>query len=883
MVANAYDVQVFLWKMIKLSSETCVTFSINYPYVSFSLLCIFLLYMSFPLAFWVLIYSIPLVVCTCIILCISFNYGNGKKCKDKDDEQKDRKTKTAAEDSTLDRSKTSFKRVHSVRRRRAKDISIEDNTQNNNVEEKAAISSTNVNNHDMVDTNALTEESPKEIREVEVDKSPASNTKGSCQSLTHENSDQGYDQKENLKGLDDEEEVTNNKNYTATQGNEDDQKIAIDVGISNMERSKRLESLIARRRSRKLLSLQVRKTLLNKDKDDKSGQISSLIIPKHYNPFLPYNLASPFSPGPGSAPSVLIPMRNPFDLPYDPQEEKPDLTGDSFQQEFMSVNKDVMFCRHESFSLGSCLSGHNHLEEISMVHDFGFIQRASPKVHRFSRSKSEVDRAYAPMVEQGSFEVFQSKPSTEYPVDHIKEVIEVSDNSTQDHAEQNNDEVQIKPAVQEEGLSMSSPSSSEEDVPIFKIDKEAILKSLSSMARRNIILERENHEQIGEQLNCATSHFENTLRLRTPSYSIASDLQVEVSEVSSPPLTIDENFSYQDEVASTHVRDMETNITSDIGDMWAGSSHQFGSDENEVNMVNKQDSDGCGLSRTNNLEDMITLSNSTEESLNEKYGIQSSLHSPSNVELHKSCRAEATNPHEKVHEPLQTSVDSIICRQGDSLENLAFAIHEKKQQSEMNLESQTLHENDSSKLNESSEPSQVASVEVDDAESINKEKIPGSSIKSQDAANNSSQQLSGHETSMEMVNQINKISSTPFSNNDKVSIENFQAVGPTASSKDKDFDNNSSSSQSIEKELSEHQEKVIGEGLVEATESSESYANYDHNSKDKQHENSHVPMLVAESTLEAITTSDGEPEPPITCTKKCPRSCTTVEVLFEWI
>ncbi|KAL0434591.1 UNVERIFIED_CONTAM: hypothetical protein Sradi_0167000 [Sesamum radiatum] len=801
--------------------------------------------MSFPLAFWVLIYSIPLVVCTCIILCISFNFGNGKKCKDKDNEQNDRKTKTAAEDSTLDRSRTSFKRVHSVRRRRAKDISTEDNTQHNNVEEKDEISSTNLNNHDMVDKNALREESPKEIREVEVDISPASNTKGSCQSSTRENKDEGYDQKENLKGLDDEEEVKDNKNYKATQGNEDDQKNSMDVGISNMERSKRLESLIARRRSRKLLSLQVRKTLLNKDKDDKSGQISSIIIPKHNNPLLFYDLATPFSPCPGSAPSVLIPMRNPFDLPYDPQEEKPDLTGDSFQQEFMSVNKDVMFCRHESFSLGSCLPGKldNNLEEMSMVHDFGFIQRASPNGHRFSRSKSEVDRAYAPMVEQGSFEVFQSKPSTEYPVDYIKEVIEVYDNSTQDHAEQNNDEVQIKP-VPEERLSSSSPSSSEEDVPTFKIDKEAILKSLSSMARRN------------------------------------------VSEVSSPPLTIDENFSYQDETASTHVKDMEANITSDIGDMWAGSSDRFGADGNEVNEVNKQDSDEYGFSRTNSLEEMITLSNSTEESLNEKYCIQSSLHSPSNVKLHKSCQAEATDPHEK----------------------------------------------------ESSEPSQVATVEVDDAESISKEKIPESGIKPQEAANSSSKLLSGHEASMEMVNQTNNISSRPFGNNDEVSIDNFQAVGPTASSKDKDFDNSSSSSHSTEKELSEHQEKVIEEvtcaddsnksksyknhsensalleetrhedswkkpkdheiqknsassncsigavkeelpkfsgnetpidlsGSAEATDSSESYTKNDDKSKDKQHDNSHVPMLVAEGTLEIINTFDGKPEQPITCTK----------------
>ncbi|KAE9615159.1 hypothetical protein Lal_00048094 [Lupinus albus] len=51
---------------------------------------------------------------------------------------------------------------------------------------------------------------------------------------------------------------------------------------------------------------------------------------------------------PGSAPSAL---RSPFDLPYDPNEEKPNLKGDSFDQEFFtSLQKELQFCRHESFN-----------------------------------------------------------------------------------------------------------------------------------------------------------------------------------------------------------------------------------------------------------------------------------------------------------------------------------------------------------------------------------------------------------------------------------------------------------------------------------------------------------------------------------------------------
>lgn len=396
MAVNAYDVQVCLWKMLKLSSKTCVTVSINHPYVSSSLLCLFLLYICFPLVFWILIYSLPLVVCTCIILSISFSLRNDRKYKEDGEGENggnySRKTKFAADDSGDDKSKKSYSRVHSVRRRRAKEIMMEDNVQHN-VEEKNAVSSTNFN-CDMVDKNALIEESPKEIREVEVDFSLVNSAKATSssasQNLKHE-FDEESDQMGSLEGLKDEEEEANK---AILQGNnDDDQKNVMDVGISDAERNKRLESLIARRRSRKLLSLQVRRSLMNMDRNDHSGgQISSLIIPKLNTSFSPSKVGGPFSPGPGSAPSVLIPMRNPFDLPYDPQEEKPDLTGDSFHQEFtLGNNRDMVFCRHESFSLGSSLTGEffQNREGTSWVNDFGFRLRGSSIGYRFSKPGNE--------------------------------------------------------------------------------------------------------------------------------------------------------------------------------------------------------------------------------------------------------------------------------------------------------------------------------------------------------------------------------------------------------------------------------------------------------------------------------------------------------------
>ncbi|PIN02029.1 hypothetical protein CDL12_25455 [Handroanthus impetiginosus] len=368
MAVNAYDLQICLWKVLKLSSGICITFSTRHPFFTCSLLfCsllfLFLLYMLFPLIFWILIYSFPVIVCTWIVLSISFTLRDGKKYEE---EQNDRKYgRKATYEFMIDENKKSFARVHSVRRRRAKDIWRENNTKNK-VEEKNAVCSTNLN-HDVVDKSALSEESPKEIREVEVDQNSQVN-------MAKGNSSPVY-RIGILKGLKDDEE---------NEDNDDEQKNAMDIGISEVERNKRLESLIARRRSRKLLSLQVRRTLMNMDRNDQTKQIPSLIIPKIHS-----GTPSPFSPGPGSAPSVLVPMRNPFDLPYDPQEEKPDLTGDSFQQEFLPVNntRDMMFCRHESFSLGIFSPGefnHNRVET-AFIHG----QRTSFQGNQFCKSENE--------------------------------------------------------------------------------------------------------------------------------------------------------------------------------------------------------------------------------------------------------------------------------------------------------------------------------------------------------------------------------------------------------------------------------------------------------------------------------------------------------------
>lgn len=152
---------------------------------------------------------------------------------------------------------------------------------------------------------------------------------------------------------DDEEEEggKEDESKAAIKWTEDDQKNLMDLGTSELERNQRLENLIARRRVRRMMT---EKNLIDLESSDLPFNVAPITTTRR-NPFDfldDSHVAMGLPPIPGSAPSVLQPRRNPFDIPYDPNEEKPDLKGDSFEQEFMVFNqKDTLFRRHESFSL----------------------------------------------------------------------------------------------------------------------------------------------------------------------------------------------------------------------------------------------------------------------------------------------------------------------------------------------------------------------------------------------------------------------------------------------------------------------------------------------------------------------------------------------------
>nr|GMD85617.1 kinesin-related protein 4-like isoform X6 [Ipomoea batatas] len=142
---------------------------------------------------------------------------------------------------------------------------------------------------------------------------------------------------------------------------EDDQKVIMDLGSSELERNQRLESLIAKRKAQKNMKAVAERNLLDLGSVDLPFNVAPISTARK-NPFdIPddqNDLRLP--PIPGSAPSILLPRRNPFDLPYDLGEEKPDSVENSFQKEFMTLqSKEPFFRRHESFNVQPSLFGPN--------------------------------------------------------------------------------------------------------------------------------------------------------------------------------------------------------------------------------------------------------------------------------------------------------------------------------------------------------------------------------------------------------------------------------------------------------------------------------------------------------------------------------------------
>ncbi|KAL5837289.1 hypothetical protein ACOSQ3_014458 [Xanthoceras sorbifolium] len=259
----------------------------------------------------------------------------------------------------------------------------------------------------------------------ESDAASGSSHKSGDDSVESEDTDKQGEEGEGEDDNDDDEEEEGegakgekeDESKSAIKWTEVDQKNLMDLGTLELERNQRLENLIARRRARKTMRLMAEKNLIDLESADFPFNVPPIATTRR-NPFeLPYDSYDDMAI-PGSAPSILLPRRNPFDLPYDSNEEKPDLKGDSFEQEFsVFQHKETLYRRNETFNIGTSGFGGPKQERL----DFKWRPYFVPE-----RMASEEGTSYSTFQRQLS-EISESKVSSVPDTESVSSAVDEED------------------------------------------------------------------------------------------------------------------------------------------------------------------------------------------------------------------------------------------------------------------------------------------------------------------------------------------------------------------------------------------------------------------------------------------------------------------------
>ncbi|KAJ0501703.1 hypothetical protein HanHA300_Chr11g0403901 [Helianthus annuus] len=409
-------------------------------------------------------------------------------------------------------------------------------------------------NDNFVDKIASIEEDPKEIRDVmPVDRDTLDEKYRKC-SLD----DCKHKVQESLDGVTDKEKRYD-RGKKVVGWLDDNEKSLMDLGISEVERTKRLENLMERRRSKTLSKFQIIRNAIGVGVgvgNNSCGQISSLHIPKK-NPFLYKSSGDLSSPLPGSAPTYMI-KNNPFDLPYDPHEEKLILTGDSFEDEFMAACRKEP-CRRESSSLGDFGTP----EFINDTHETHYdTEFAIKQLRRLGTSKlaNKEDDNRQPQVKRLVPNVV-TDDSRAIEGESSEKVVNVVDH-TKEHEVDHTKE----PEVNHDVVSSDQSTSSSEDEPILRPNKEAILHCLS-MSRMRVLSQGNSFRRNAESFDCGPSALFDKSKtdgsIKRIHYgstsSVASDMQVEVDSPRSTNMSSIDEDCKRSLVNSTNPSELDLN------------------------------------------------------------------------------------------------------------------------------------------------------------------------------------------------------------------------------------------------------------------------------------------------------------------------------------
>ncbi|KAI4306640.1 hypothetical protein L6164_029901 [Bauhinia variegata] len=377
---NLKDIQLRLYKVIQVTIHSSLTFIKKHPLLSSAFSVLFILYIFLSYIYSFLVYLSPFLFCTAILVKVFWSseqtqlkYVRREENKRRDHQKRNESQRfpkipkhVEKRADAVHEKRSKYSKQHALsRRRNFRDKRLLDVASDTDEKSKALsiasnnnrISEITIERKELDSASGKEEGSSTSAGNLRLHSEPSMSDLVEAAELADKNgrfdSAGGSElDSENMEDGDDEDdEEAQEDGNKAVEWTEDDQKNLMDLGISEIERNRRLESLIARRRARNQLKMQIENGVVDVRNVD-PNQLAPLFFSSQKDP-----IDSPKGFDglgmPGSAPSVFSPSRNPFDIPYDPSEEKPILRGDSFDQEF-TVNqlKDMGYCRHESFILG---------------------------------------------------------------------------------------------------------------------------------------------------------------------------------------------------------------------------------------------------------------------------------------------------------------------------------------------------------------------------------------------------------------------------------------------------------------------------------------------------------------------------------------------------
>ncbi|CAE6020080.1 unnamed protein product [Arabidopsis arenosa] len=548
---DAKDVCFIVWKILRFSTNTIFRYVKRYPIVSGVSMFMIVLYTFLPSVFYFLLCSSPLIAFASFYI---LNHDLSSKIRDLSEEEKrtDRGLSLVSQEGRIEKGK--LKHQQSVRRnarRKVEEVGKDWDSSQASEDERGKVILTTLYGEVLSETISSDMEKFKRERTLLVAEETSFNSVVELDPLERLISVDGDESEVECSSSSSEEEEREEEeerrediSKVVVPWTEDDQKNLMDLGISEIERNKRLENLISRRRSRRFFLLAAEGSLMDME-------VPRICIGR--NNFYGFDKGNYEIDGllmPSSAPSVLLPRRNPFDLPYDPLEEKPNLTGDSFQQEFAETNpKDIFFCRHESF--------HHRI----------FPSESQKDSKLTSLWRNTVDGRPKPL--QGSSD--QAPLMKERGKGNDMEAGEVRIETDSIRNDDSDSNASLSPRERDKDFNASDQSDAS---GTFCKRNDRLGNSVAGLVPRG-----SGSSSLATARQRYMEHFGySTRKYHMVTHSADSDLQVEVSELGSPPTSVDGNDSDYERSLFVY----ESEIGKEMG---------FNGGESEVLLVGKDDQD----------------------------------------------------------------------------------------------------------------------------------------------------------------------------------------------------------------------------------------------------------------------------------------------------